>query len=114
MILTFEIFGRARNHGKKFLKLCQTSFSGIVHWVIFYHSIILTNFSFQDMIVVTTAAERSIEDILSREDRLLTRDPGSVTMESDPSPMYGWVLNAEGNVSRRMGEMSAKVFKLSG
>ena len=31
MILTFEIFGRARNHGKKFLKLCQTSFSGIVH-----------------------------------------------------------------------------------
>ena len=32
MILTFEIFGRARNHGKKFLKLCQTSFSGIVHW----------------------------------------------------------------------------------
>ena len=25
MILTFEIFGRARNHGKKFLKLCQTS-----------------------------------------------------------------------------------------
>ena len=31
MILTFEIFGRARNHGKKFLKLCQTSFSGVVH-----------------------------------------------------------------------------------
>ena len=31
MILTFEIFGRARNHGKKFPKLCQTSFSGIVH-----------------------------------------------------------------------------------
>ena len=32
MILTFEIFGRARNHGKKLLKLCQTSFSGIVHF----------------------------------------------------------------------------------
>ena len=32
MILTFEIFGRARNHGEKFLKLCQTSFSGIVHF----------------------------------------------------------------------------------
>ena len=32
MILTFEIFERSRNHGKKFLKLCQTSFSGIVHW----------------------------------------------------------------------------------
>ena len=31
MLLTFEIFGRARNHGKKFLKLFQTSFSGIVH-----------------------------------------------------------------------------------
>ena len=32
MLLTFEIFGRARrNHRKKFLKLCQTSFSGIVH-----------------------------------------------------------------------------------
>ena len=26
-----KIFGRARNDGKKFLKLCQTSFSGIVH-----------------------------------------------------------------------------------
>ena len=31
MILTFEIFESARNHCKKFLKLCQTSFSGIVH-----------------------------------------------------------------------------------
>ena len=31
MTLTFEIFGSARNHGKKFLKLCHTSFSGIVH-----------------------------------------------------------------------------------
>ena len=31
MILRFEIFGLTRNHGKKFLKLCQTSFSGIVH-----------------------------------------------------------------------------------
>ena len=26
-----EIFGRARNHGKKFLKFCQASFSSIVH-----------------------------------------------------------------------------------
>ena len=34
VILKFEIFGRARNHGEKFLKLCQTSFSGIVHWII--------------------------------------------------------------------------------
>ena len=33
MILTFEILGHARNHGKKFLKLCQTSFSGTVHSV---------------------------------------------------------------------------------
>ena len=32
MILTFEIFGHARNHGKKFLRLCLTSFSGIVHY----------------------------------------------------------------------------------
>ena len=31
MLLTVEIFRRARNHGKKFLKLCQISFSGIVH-----------------------------------------------------------------------------------
>ena len=31
MLLTFEIFWRARDHGKKFLKFCQTSFSGIVH-----------------------------------------------------------------------------------
>ena len=36
MILTFEIFGRARNHGKKFLKLCQTSFSGIVYYRALY------------------------------------------------------------------------------
>ena len=33
MLLTFEIFGYARNQGKKFLKLCQTSFSGIVNCV---------------------------------------------------------------------------------
>ena len=31
MILTLEIFGSARNHGKKFLKLCQTSVSGIIN-----------------------------------------------------------------------------------
>ena len=29
--VTFEIFERAKNHGEKFLKLSQTSFSGIVH-----------------------------------------------------------------------------------
>ena len=39
MILTFEIFGRVRNHGKKFLKLCQTSFSGIVYWIDEVHSL---------------------------------------------------------------------------
>ena len=32
MILTFEIFGRGGNHGKKFPKLGQTSFSDIVHY----------------------------------------------------------------------------------
>ena len=32
MLLTFEIFERAKNHGKKFPKYCQTSFSGIVNW----------------------------------------------------------------------------------
>ena len=31
MLLAFEIFGSARNHGKMFLKLYQTSFGGIVH-----------------------------------------------------------------------------------
>ena len=31
MLLTFAIFERAKNHGQKFLKLCQISFSGIVH-----------------------------------------------------------------------------------
>ena len=31
MLLVFEIFGHARSDGKMFLKLCQTSFSGIVH-----------------------------------------------------------------------------------
>ena len=30
-VLTFEIFERAKNHGKKFLKLCQTSFSDIIN-----------------------------------------------------------------------------------
>ena len=29
--LTSEIYERTKNHGKKFLKLCQTSFSGMVH-----------------------------------------------------------------------------------
>ena len=39
MISTFEIFGRARSHGKKFLKLFQTSFSGIVNFVsVLWHS----------------------------------------------------------------------------
>ena len=28
MLLTLEIFWRARNHDKKFLQLCQTSFRG--------------------------------------------------------------------------------------
>ena len=31
MLLALKIFGRARNHGKKFLKLSRTSFSGIVY-----------------------------------------------------------------------------------
>ena len=31
MLLTFKIFRRAKNHGKKFLKLRQTSFSGIIN-----------------------------------------------------------------------------------
>ena len=31
MLLTFEIFKRAENHGQKFLKLSRTSFSGIAH-----------------------------------------------------------------------------------
>ena len=31
MSLTFEVFWRARNHCKEYSKLCQASFSGIVH-----------------------------------------------------------------------------------
>ena len=31
ILLTFGIFGRARNHGKRFPKICQTSFNDIVH-----------------------------------------------------------------------------------
>ena len=31
IILTFKIFVRAKTHGKKFLKLCQTSSGGIVY-----------------------------------------------------------------------------------
>ena len=30
MSLTFEIFGRSRNHGKRLTKYCQASFSGVV------------------------------------------------------------------------------------
>ena len=33
MLLTFEIFGRARNYSKKFPNLDRTSFSGIVNFV---------------------------------------------------------------------------------
>ena len=32
MSLTFEIFERAKNHSKKFLKLCQTSFRDIISY----------------------------------------------------------------------------------
>ena len=32
MLLSFKIFERAKNHGKKFPKLCQTSFSGIINY----------------------------------------------------------------------------------
>ena len=41
MLLTFQIFGRARNHGKKFLKLRKTSFIGIVHYAMDAPEIIL-------------------------------------------------------------------------
>ena len=33
MLLTFEILGRARNHGEKLPKLSHTSFSEIVNYV---------------------------------------------------------------------------------
>ena len=35
-MLTFEIFGRARNNSKKFLKLCQTSFSVFINSYVLY------------------------------------------------------------------------------
>ena len=31
MLLTFEIFERRKNYGKKFLKLSQTSFSNVIN-----------------------------------------------------------------------------------
>ena len=37
MLLMFEIFERAKNHGKKFLKLSKTAFSGIINSYPNYH-----------------------------------------------------------------------------
>ena len=44
MLLMFEIFERAKKHGKKFLKLCQTSFSGIAH----FRELLLLSLLFED------------------------------------------------------------------
>ena len=33
-VIIVSMFGRARNHGKKFSKYSQTSFSGIVHCIL--------------------------------------------------------------------------------
>ncbi|XP_022804364.1 uncharacterized protein LOC111341656 [Stylophora pistillata] len=57
----------------------------------------------QDMSVVTTAAERSVEDLIERG--VLERDD-SYSAEQDPMPMYGWLPNAKGDVSGQMGKMT--------
>lgn len=57
----------------------------------------------QDMSVVTTAAERSVEDLIERG--ALERDD-SYSAEQDPMPMYGWLPNAKGDVSGQMGRMT--------
>jgi len=58
----------------------------------------------QDMSVVTTAAERAVTDILKKG--ILTKD-NSIIHDVDPSPMYGWVLNAKGDLNAQMKQMSA-------
>lgn len=57
----------------------------------------------QDMSVVTTAAERSVEDLIERG--ALERDD-SYSAGQDPMPMYGWLPNAKGDVSGQMGRMT--------
>ena len=47
MLLTFEIFGCARNHGKNFPKLSQASFSGIVHWYQNIYKLISLSLTFE-------------------------------------------------------------------
>ena len=61
----------------------------------------------QDMSVVTTAAERSVSDLVKRG--LLQEEPASYTVEQDPMPMYGWFSNAKGDLSGEMGKKSKDI-----
>ena len=61
----------------------------------------------QDMSVVTTAAERSVSDLVKRG--LLQEEPASYTVEQDPMPMYGWFSNAKGDLAGEMGKMSKDI-----
>ena len=61
----------------------------------------------QDMSVVTTAAERSVSDLVKRG--LLQEEPANYTVEQDPMPMYGWFSNAKGDLAGEMGKMSRDI-----
>ncbi|XP_028414835.1 uncharacterized protein LOC114537917 [Dendronephthya gigantea] len=57
----------------------------------------------QDLSVVTTAAERSVSDLVKRG--ILDKGINTFSPE-DPSPMYGWVLNAKGDLNGQMRLMT--------
>ena len=62
----------------------------------------------QDMSVVTTAAERAVADLIKRG--VLERDV-SYEGEQDPAPIYGWLMNNNGDLAGQVERMTKVVVK---
>ena len=103
MLLAFEIFGCARDHGKKFLKLCQTSFSGIVPCVGFtrarYHPGTLHSLwktVGKALPILVTLTSRSDSDVESSNVSLIESIPDGVNPNSYDIDYY--VQKNEGKI----------------
>ena len=62
----------------------------------------------QDMSVVTTAAERAVADLIKRG--VLERDV-SYEVEQDPAPIYGWLMNNNGDLAGQVERMTKVLAK---
>ena len=62
----------------------------------------------QDMSVVTTAAERAVADLIKRG--VLERDV-SYEVEQDPAPIYGWLMNNNGDLAGQVERMTKGAVK---